>query len=424
MHLPDDFESSCDPPYDFVEVPPEGDSPLPEEVRKRVFIHTVHDGHAIPREYRFKENGEPLVDADELEARFVRERDWGANLVARKLAAALGVKGFARCRVARVLVDFNRFPGSTPPHNTSPLDRLAISPPFTTALDHTQKLELLENYYDRISDLIEEQWLNGNLIMIGIHTYDEHNPTLTRRPDLSLVTRPANYQRESRMPYGVFDPLYPDGLGESTSSRILRDRISLNLERNGFRMGHNHPYALPEGSMEVRAQVWYFFDFLRQRFAEVYPESVPDPAYQLVWTMLLNTNLRLHRAESLRGYLHRYRKVSREEVGSFQRSQVAYERVRTFLEEQDILQQFRTSPNRPSSIALEVRKDLICTFNGTTGRPLPVTKEIEDRAALIGAVVAGAIGIYFDTDSKFRCASSGLTPKSIPFGNPTGPSAR
>ena len=61
------------------------------------------------------------------------------------------------------------------------------------------------------------------------------------------------------MPFGVFDPLDPDVLGESTCSRTLRDRISLNLKRAGFRVGHNHPYLLPEGCVEVRTQVWYFF---------------------------------------------------------------------------------------------------------------------------------------------------------------------
>jgi hypothetical protein len=260
---------------------------------------------------------------------------------------------------------------------------------------------LLERYYDRISDFFEENLLDEKLILIAIHTYDEVNPSRTRRPDLSLLSSMAHYQRHSRMPYGVFDPLYPDVLGESTSSPILRDRLALNLERTGFRVQHNHPYPLPEGCLEVRAQVWYFFRYLRRRFEEAFPETREDDAFRMVWLMLFNTNLRLGESESLRGYLHRYRVAPASQRERFQRAQLAYERVRVFLDQSSVIDDFRSSKERPSSIGLEVRKDLVCSFDPDTGRPLPLTSEQDAKATLIGNVVASAIRTYFETDRQF-----------------------
>ncbi len=122
------------------------------------------------------------------------------------------------------------------------LDRLSINPPLAHVLDHSGKAELLETYSDGISELMEKA-IVGKLIKIAVHTYDEHNPSRTQRPDVSLISRSVGYQRENRMPFGVFDPLYPDVLGDSMCSRTLLHRISLNLERAGFRVGHNHPWA-------------------------------------------------------------------------------------------------------------------------------------------------------------------------------------
>jgi hypothetical protein len=392
-----------DPIYEFVDVEQSGKHPVPAEFRDRLLLHTIHDGAHVPPQFVFDAAGKPLVDMEALERRYIAERDWGANLVASKIASAMGVAGYARCRIARVLLDFNRFPGSTPHDGEGvlPLQRLAINHPFSDVLSHTRKVELLEEYYDRISDYIETHLLQHKLIMIAVHTYDEHNPTRTRRPHLSLLNKVLNYQVESRMPFGVFDPMYPDILGESTCSRILRDRISLNLERNGFRVSHNHPYPIPEGAMEVRAQVWYFFAYLRLRFEEVFSDTRKDPAYQLVWLMLLNTNLRLAEAEALRSYLHRYRRIFGAEKTKFEDARVAYEMISQFLDNSNVIMDFRGSPERPSSLGLEVRKDLVCSFDAD-GRPLPASEEQIEIATLIGNTIAEAIAIFFETDRQYQ----------------------
>lgn len=375
-----------------------GERVLPADVRDRVLVHSLHDGQAIPEAFRMTSGGQPRVDPAELERRFVLQRDWGANTVAKELARALGVNRYGRVRVARVLLDFNRFPGSTPPNVFDPLERLAISEPFAEALDHETKADLLERYYDGISSVLEAKALVGRVLTITVHTYDELNPSLTVRPDVSLITRPAAYQIESRMPYGVFDPIYPDRLGESTCSRVARDRISLELERAGWHVSQNHPYALPNGSFEVRAQVWYFFHYLRERFEAALPHTRGDSAYTRVWELLQNTNQRQAESEALRGYLHRFRKVTRAQRAKFQETRAAYERVREFLHHTSTVRDYQHSPERPSSLALEVRKDLLCQFDPQTGLPLPMTDEQRDRARQIARVIANAIIVYFETD--------------------------
>ncbi len=391
-----DYDADCEQPYEFVELPRNGSArPVPEPFRDRILIDTVHDGEHIPRRFLYDRRGEPRVEPELLDVAFCEDRDWGAGLIARKLASALGLGGYGQVRIARVLLDFNRFPGSTPPNNNDFLKRLAINAPFRDVLEHREKIALLEGVYDRISEQMEPL-VSGRLIKIGIHTYDEHNPSRTERPEVSLITQPAAYQRTSVMPYGLFDPLFPDILGETTCSRVLRDRISLNLERSGFRVGHNHPYPMPEGSVEVRSQVWYFFAYLRQAFEEVFPATRDDQAYQMVWTMLLNTNLRLSEGEALRGYLHRYRRVPQGDQARYQAAERAYSAVRSFIEETEVVQAYRQSRSRPSSLVIEVRKDLIYSFD-RKGWP---TGPKEDAAEVIAKVIAEAIAIYFETDRE------------------------
>ena len=173
------------------------------------------------------------------------------------------------------------------------------------------------------------------------------------------------------------------------------------MERNGFRVSHNHPYPLPEGSMEVRAQVWYFFFFLRQAFEQQFPETRSEEPYERVWQMLLNTNLRLARGEALRSYLHRYRKVPEADIETYRSAERAYAHVREFLEGSDVVSDYQNSPDRPSSFAIEVRKDLIGEFDPETGRPLPLSDASAERIKLIAKVIAEAIAIHFETDRTF-----------------------
>ena len=394
--MTNNYDLGDKPSFEIARVTPTQVAALPEDYTQRIVIITLHDGGGIPEEFL-----NCRIDNKLLRKRYL-ERDWGANLIAKFLAQALGLEGYARINIARVLLDFNRFPGTTPPGTRDPLERLSIHTPFAETLDHAAKTLLLERYYDAISLQMEQACADKHL-MLCVHTYDEHNPSLTRRPDLSLITRAACYQHDARMPFALFDPMYPDVLGESSCSRVLRDRISLNLERSGFRVSHNHPYPLPVGSLEVRSQVWYFFRYLRERFEQAHPASIDLAPYHMVWTMLLNTNLRLQEAETLKGYLHRYHRVEGEDLDRLRAAQRAYSEIWSFAHQTEVVADYRRSIDRPSSLSLEVRKDLLCHFDSKTGEPLARTRQMEQRATEIAQVIAGGIRTFLDTD---RDASS------------------
>jgi hypothetical protein len=377
-----------------VDSPREDTYVLAPELRPLVIVDVIHDGHWIPAEFLIDAAGEP-IELERIAPDYVRERDWGASAVAEGVARRLGLDAYARVNVARVLLDFARFPGSTPRH-AEHLHRFAINYPFSQLLSYRQKKQVLEEYYDGISDTFEA-FLSGRLIKIAVHTYDQYNDSGTERPAMSIMTRSVGYQNDSEMPAGLFDPLYPAVLAEFTADRVLRDRMSLTLEKARIPVAHNYPYLLPDGSLEVRYQVWAFFRALRDAFETAHPETLGDRAYQMVWEMLFDTNLRSSESEALRSYLHMYRRPPTSFEDAFARAEDAYEHVERFCEESaDFIERYRFSRQRTSSIAIEVRKDLACEL-GPEGVPVAIRQENVD---LIAATLADAVSTYFREDHE------------------------
>ena len=369
------------------------DFDYPEHYRTRMLIDVPHDGAWIPDEFLVDGQGEP-IHADTLRSHYVHERDWGASLVAERLAGRLELDGYVAVGVARVLLDFGRFPGITT-RTADHLQRFAINYPFSELLSFRQKRRVLEAYYDRISRSLEDH-LDGKLLKIAIHTYDRYNKSGTERPAVSLMTRAIGYQTESELPWGIFDPLYPDVLAEDTCDRILRDRISLTLEKTNVPVAHNYPYCLPEGSLEVRHQVWAFFRFVQRSFEQSHPGTAGHEDYLPVWEMLLDTNLRSSDSAALRSYIHMYRRAPAGQKRRFHRAEAAYEHIGAYVADrrQELLHEYRFSPERPSSIAIEVRKDIVYELDAL-GHP------VRARRDLIGEVadaIALAVAQYLRSD--------------------------
>lgn len=385
-------------PYEEVSVDPDPEgAPLPDDYRDRVSIDVIHDGWVLPEVYLQKADGAPVASEQDLLTGHEVERDWGASLVAGSLAAALHLPSFFRVRTARLLLDFGRFPGITT-ESAEFLRRYAINYPFSEGLSFGAKRRLLEEQYDQISQGME-RFISGRALKIGVHTYDEHNSTMTRRPAVSLLTRSLGHQQDLEMPQGVFDPLFPGQLVEYTADRILRARIALALEESAIYAADNYPYALPEGSVEVRSQVWFYFQYLRTRFeAENPPTKLetedPRAPINLVWSMLSDTNLRSSESELLRSYLHMYRRAPAGEEALYERARCAYERIRGFAEanDQQLVKDFRAS-DRTSSLGLEVRKDIVWRFED--GRPIGPKV---DAAQVLARVIARAVHTYFECD--------------------------
>ena len=377
----------------FELVPSQGEatSALRPEQVPSVMVDVIHDGHVIPEEALVDGQGASIARSRFYDA-YVSERDWGAGVIAGQVARALGLPGYHRINLARVVMDFGRFPGSTPrsaPH----LKRFAINYPFSELLSFRQKLTLLERYYDPISDE-KDRVVAPRRLKLAIHTYDPYNANGTLRAPVSLITRVDGLHVDEVT--DAFDPLYPHQLGEWTADRILRNRISLVVEKAGFGVAHNFPYTLPEGSIEVRAQVWRFFNFVQQEFIAEHPGSSKDPAYRAVWAMLTDTNRRNAESMLLRAYLHQFQRPPVGEEAQFEKAQLAYEHVERFLnaDNRSRVQQYRYSPWRPSAMAIEVRKDLVFDHD-ESGHP--VGKPLEN-AARIGDAIAAAVQVYLDED--------------------------
>lgn len=378
---------------------PQGEQPVCEaRDAAELAIVTLHDGAYMPQRLLDAPTVNSVAQDGTLERSFEVKRDWGASLVSGYLASALGTGGFHRVEISRLVMDFNRFPGSTP-KGADHLDKLAISGYLARDLDYIDKRWILDTLYDGVSGDMDAV-ISGKQLVISIHTYDEHNPSDTQRPEVSILGRSHSYQQNSRLPFGLFDPIFPDILAESAVRGALRDRIALTLEKSGVFVEHNYPYCLPDGSLEIRCQPWFFFHRLRRHYELTHPESADDPSHKLVWRMLQNTNLRCAEANALSGYLHHFRDALPGRRDDFERSRVSYESIKRHLDaHQALVQRYRFAHDRTSALTIEVRKDLVWHFDAE-GRALGPR---EDTAREIANLLAKGISTYLSEDRR-ACA--------------------
>ena len=174
----------------------------------------------------------------------------------------------------------------------------------------------------------------------------------------------------------------------------MRDRISLTLEKNRIPVAHNYPYLLPDGSVEVRHQVWSFFAWLQEQYSKNHPSTVNNEAFIRVWDMLLDTNLRSAQASAIRSILHMYRNPPQGTEEFYDKIVQAYMGIQSFMNDRDIVDEYRKSSTRAMSFGIEVRKDLLWEFNAY-GEPIRLRPE---RGLFIADKIAEAITIYLCTD--------------------------
>ncbi|QTD51101.1 hypothetical protein [Sulfidibacter corallicola] len=373
-----------------------------------VMIHTIHGGDVIhPSYYQDLTRIFPRSQIEKKTTEYYAvEKDWGANQVAWKLVEYLGMAGYWRVNTARAVMDFGRFPGITPP-GASYQNRFAISYPFSYALDFMQKRRLLELEYDAISRTYERV-TPSKVVKIAIHTYDPFNPgeeghlTGTLRPEISILSRSASFQEQKRMPIGLFDRLYPDDLGDYTADRKLTNRLALTLQKGALGVSINFPYLMPDGCVEIRSQVWYFFNYLKKVFGERHPDTQEKRAYKMVWDLLLDTNLRSSSSESLRSFIHMYRTAPRGYEEIFHQARLAYEHISNEFHEhrQALINSFINSKHRLSTLGIEVRKDLVWRFKDKHARqPVFGPEGVRwENIKHIAKLLAEGIVEYFETD--------------------------
>ena len=356
-----------------------------------ILVFTIHDGAQVPR-HLWGERSEETLARPDVRAAYIRERDWGANLVAEQMARQLGLSGYLRVNLSRHIMDFGRFPG-TSAVGEAYLMRHSLFPPVEFLLTEDAIHDLLARYYDGISQAITQHFAEKR-ITIAVHTYDPYNSTGTERPKIGLVTRSLSYQMESTIQPYVFDPLFPAILCEAVSDRALTYQVLLDLEKAGHHTALNYPYLMPEGSVEIRAQVWFFFRHLRHHFTRTFPDTRDRAEYQRVWQMLLDVTRRSPDCERLRAYLHRYRAAPAGLEEIFHRARGAYARIQEFLgTHRTLVEEYRYAPERPSCLGIEVRKDQLCWVDAESGT-VEKRPDADEFAGEVASIFAGSVLAY------------------------------
>ncbi|RMH16199.1 MAG: hypothetical protein D6696_18760 [Acidobacteria bacterium] len=354
------------------------------QAQERICVFTIHDGSQVPRRV-LGDDAERILDRADVRQTYLRERDWGADLVAAQLAGELGLASHLRVRLARVLLDYGRFPGVS--ENGEPYEeRKSIYPPIAGLLPRIARHRLITDYFDRISRCLAAR-LTGAQVTLAVHTYDAAETRGADRPEVRLLRRTLSFPCQATGE--AFDRLFPPVLCASTCNKSLMFQTVLNGAGNG---GDVAPYLMPHGSVEMRVQVWFFFRFLRARFTDRHPATAAQPAFQRVWAMLLDVTRRSSDCELLRGYLHDYREAPAGQEALFAGAQLAYDEIADFLRanESELVDGYRFSTERPSCIGVEVRKDLLYDVDPEAGHVRP-RRDAADVARDVARQLAPAV---------------------------------
>ncbi len=375
---------------------------------ERILIYTIHDGRTIPAD--LLETTEPALSTGSPRARrrldqrprvrraYRTERDWGANLVAGHLARHLGLGGYLKVELARVLLDFGRLPGRSAA-GVAHLKRKAIFPPAGELLSAAATERLL-GCYDRLEAIMTRR-LTDKALSIAIHTYDPLDEDGKLRPELALITGRAagaqtqhfaGVERPTPAADSAYDPLFPMDLREATCDSALSRRAIANLEHSGREVALNHPYDLHEGACELRAQGRFFFRYLRRRFNQALP-GAESASHLRVWAMLADIAQRTPASRALHRFLHRSHPAPTGHEWACADGRRAYRQIARFLNahRSGLIQDYRFAHDRPSTLAIEVRKDLLCELDNdgaVAGLRLDAGHVARDLARQLAAAVA------------------------------------
>ena len=124
---------------------------------------------------------------------------------------------------------------------------------------------------------------------------------------------------------------------------------------------------------------------------------------EMVWEMLLDTNLRSAESESLRSYLHMFRTPPTGKEALFRAAQEEYQHIRAFIarERAYLVDSYRESAMRPSTLIIEVRKDLVWEFDGDN----PIGPRAQNARFLARKIALG-VSHYLEQDLDLKARSS------------------
>ncbi len=404
-----------------------------------ILIDTIHDGYLIPPGVEAEYARDRSFQA-EFHRTFNDERDLGAFNVCFALAAFLGLDRFYRVTVARNLLDFGRFPGVSPPEEAH-LDRLSIFGPLAPYLVQHGLVDGVLEIYDSISAEIEsaiEATIEGDLerrareegaglpfrredlvgsldharhhfLRIAVHTFDPKAAgEYGKRPEVALVHRSRSIEEEGRVPRGAYSGFLPERLLAFTADRLLKAAVTTSLEAAWVPEFSDYPYKLPDGSVEMRMQIWLWYRYLRACFerhqtaAKLEKLKMKDKAielvtpgkkesdwktpYELFWMALSNPNQRHLYTRIIHGFLNH--RTFPHELPAAQLDpedlQELLGEVSDFYRDHkgEVARRYRYGGARPSTIVVEVRKDIAVDPEGS---------------ARVGAAIAAGVRDYYET---------------------------
>ncbi len=401
MPDPIDFHlksAPLDDPYELRGVRPD----LLEDWDRHVIVDEIHDGDRVPAsiEALYQDDG---AFRPEVEAAFIRERDWGASAVAERLAFHLGLRGYQHVQAARVACDYNRFRGWSVPE-AGHLGRRALFPPASELLSPEAGEHALATCFDPILAAImarcEEAFdggpvIDSRLTRITVHTYDERAGEGHRRPKTSLIFTPFEYHEYARLPASIYPPVFPDRLAEFTADRALAYRMALLLEKNYLPVAVNSPYFLPLGGAEMRLQVWCFLRNLEQVVARI-GSAAEVARFQPLWALLAQVD-----TPWIGRQLHTDDQARLTELCAW---------VQT--NHLEAVERYRYSAYRPNAIEVEVRKDVVYAGSWQTlsdGREAYVPEEgglRHDEIDRVALVLATGIREYLTKDQPEKRAGA------------------
>jgi hypothetical protein len=255
-----------------------------------VIVYSIHDGSRIP----------PFATPEArrwASERCTTERDWGANRLAQRIGAALGLDGVWQMQVARSVLDFGRLRGITTP-GTDHYNRRALAPEFAARLQEPE-CELVLQLYDRAeADLhariaARRRATGAPLVLLGVHTFDPvgtdgRGGPLRPRPPVSLLHVPERLARETYLGACVTGRPHARrrrrraavGGGEGEGRVAARSGEACLPRKQGRLGGEHHGYAQRSCACPWRSLLGLRRPPSAVRFADVLRAIEPGPGVQ------------------------------------------------------------------------------------------------------------------------------------------------
>ncbi len=314
---------------------------------ERFFVGSIHDGNGIPGEFL-----SPRAErAEELSRTYAAARDWGATLLAGKIAARLHVPQVFRVDLARLVLDVDRLPSA---------QRWGEG-----WLEPSQVRHLMSEHYDEVVGAVGAACANATL-ELSVHTSDVHALDGRVRPPVTLRSRVDATPGSTG-----YDPLLPEALFASTADPRLRGRLVLGLAEAGFDVTENLPRPLAAHSLDIRVLASRWFTGLERAFDLAHPSSIRNErAWRMVWEMLEDVHQRI--CCPLRGHVHLLQRAPEGREVQFEAARILYADLARFAAsvQEDLLHEATRGADHLDALAVVVRKDLIWnSVEGPFGAP-------------------------------------------------------